>query len=178
MGADQAVHLFDPLFDGLDNFQIAKVLATAIQKKPFDLVLCGRQAVDDDMAQVGPALAIFLKIPFLTIVTKIKFSENFQKHNESTNAQTPSDMRTRPTLTMPLEKSKKSTARPCTLPTARRKNSTQSSPQRATKYSYPSSRAKLCHSKITNLGSTNGWFSQVGPAFTFPVSSTLTPHLI
>jgi len=79
MGADQAVHLFDPLFDGLDNFQIAKILATAIKKKPFDLVLCGRQAVDDDMAQVGPALAVLLQIPFLTIVTKIKFLDNFQR---------------------------------------------------------------------------------------------------
>tara|TARA_B100000686_G_scaffold80695_1_gene87047 strand:+ start:3341 stop:4132 length:792 start_codon:yes stop_codon:yes gene_type:complete len=78
MGADHAVHLFDPLFNGLDNLQLAKILATQIQKKPFDLVLCGRQAVDDDMAQVGPALAVFLKIPFVTIVTKIKFSEGFQ----------------------------------------------------------------------------------------------------
>ena len=79
MGADHAVHLCDPLFDGLGNLQIARILATVIEKKPFDLVLCGRQAVDDDMAQVGPALAVFLKIKFLTIVTKIKFSENFQK---------------------------------------------------------------------------------------------------
>tara|TARA_B100000686_G_scaffold352620_1_gene455268 strand:+ start:367 stop:1158 length:792 start_codon:yes stop_codon:yes gene_type:complete len=78
MGADHAVHLSDPLFERLDNFQIAKILATTIQKKPFDLVLCGRQAVDDDMAQVGPALAVLLKIPFVTIVTKLKFSENFQ----------------------------------------------------------------------------------------------------
>ena len=79
MGADHAVHISDPPFDGLDNYQIAKILAGAIKKKPFDLVLCGRQAVDDDMAQVGPALAVFLEIPFVTIVTKIKFSENFKK---------------------------------------------------------------------------------------------------
>ena len=78
MGADHAVHLSDPLFDGLDNFNIAKILGTAIQKIPYDLVLCGRQGVDYDMAQVGPALAVFLQIPFLTIVTKIKFSDNFQ----------------------------------------------------------------------------------------------------
>ena len=78
MGADHAVHIFDPLFDGLDNSQIARILASAIQQKPFDLVLCGRQAVDDDMAQVGPALAVLLEIPFVTIVTKIQFSENFQ----------------------------------------------------------------------------------------------------
>ena len=78
MGADHAIHILDPLFDGLDNSIIAKILAKAIQKNSFDLVLCGRQAVDDDMAQVGPALAVLLGIPFITIVTKIQFSENFQ----------------------------------------------------------------------------------------------------
>ena len=78
MGADHAIHILDPLFDGLDNSLIAKILAKAIQKDSFDLVLCGRQAVDDDMAQVGPALAVLLEIPFITIVTKIQFSENFQ----------------------------------------------------------------------------------------------------
>ena len=78
MGADHAIHILDPLFDGLDNSLIAKILAKAIQKNSFDLVLCGRQAVDDDMAQVGPALAVLLGIPFITIVTKIQFSENFQ----------------------------------------------------------------------------------------------------
>ena len=77
MGADHAVHILDPLFDGLDNSLIAKILAKAIQNNSFDLVLCGRQAVDDDMAQVGPALAVLLEIPFITIVTKIQFSENF-----------------------------------------------------------------------------------------------------
>ena len=78
MGADHAIHILDPLFVGLDNSLIAKILAKAIQKNSFDLVLCGRQAVDDDMAQVGPALAVLLEIPFITIVTKILFSENFQ----------------------------------------------------------------------------------------------------
>ena len=78
MGAAPAIHILDPLFDGLDSSLIAKILAKAIQKDSFDLVLCGRQAVDDDMAQVGPALAVLLEIPFITIVTKIQFSENFQ----------------------------------------------------------------------------------------------------
>ena len=78
MGADHAIHILDPLFVGLDNSLIAKILAKAIQKNSFDLVLCGRQAVDDDMAQVGPALAVLLEIPYITIVTKIQFSDNFQ----------------------------------------------------------------------------------------------------
>ncbi len=78
MGADQAFHISDPLFAGLDHSKVAKILAKAIQKHSFDLVLCGRQAVDDDMAQTGPALAVLLGIPFVTVVTKIEFSENFQ----------------------------------------------------------------------------------------------------
>ena len=78
MGADHAIHISDPLFNGLDSSFTVKILAKAIQKYSFDLVLCGRQAVDDDMAQVGPALAVLLNIPFITIVTKIQFSENFQ----------------------------------------------------------------------------------------------------
>ena len=77
MGADRAVHINDPLFDEIDNSQIAKVLAEGIKRQKFDLVLCGRQAVDDDMAQVGPALAVLLEIPFVTVVTKINFSEKF-----------------------------------------------------------------------------------------------------
>ena len=56
MGADRAIHLIDPAFDGLDNLGVARALAKAIRKLSFDLILCGRQAVDDDMAQVGPAM--------------------------------------------------------------------------------------------------------------------------
>jgi electron transfer flavoprotein beta subunit len=79
MGVDRAIHISDPLFAGLDHSKITKILAKVIQKHPFDLVLCGRQAVDDDMAQTGPALAVLLEIPFITVVTNIQFSENFQR---------------------------------------------------------------------------------------------------
>jgi electron transfer flavoprotein beta subunit len=78
MGADRAIHISDPLFAELDHSIIAKILAKAIQKDSFDLVFCGRQAVDDDMAQTGPALAVLLEIPFVTVVTKIQFSEKFE----------------------------------------------------------------------------------------------------
>jgi electron transfer flavoprotein beta subunit len=79
MGADHAVHLSDPQFETLDNLGVARALATAIEKRPHDLVLCGRQAVDDDMAQVGPALAIFLNIPFVSVVTGLNFSDDFSQ---------------------------------------------------------------------------------------------------
>ncbi len=78
MGADHAIHVSDPLFDEVDHSILAKILAQAICKRPFDLVLCGRQAVDDDMAQIGPALAVLLKVPFVTVVTGLEFSEDAQ----------------------------------------------------------------------------------------------------
>ncbi len=76
MGADQAVHLFDPAFDGLDSLGVAKALSKAVSKLEFDLLLCGRQAVDDDMAQVGPALAVLLDVPCLTVITQLNFADD------------------------------------------------------------------------------------------------------
>ena len=78
MGADKAVHLMDPRFDGLDSYAVARVLASCIKKIPYDLVLCGKQAVDVDRAQTGPMLATFLAIPFVTVVTGVEFSDDFQ----------------------------------------------------------------------------------------------------
>ena len=79
MGADQAVHLLDSVFEGLDCLGVATVLSKAIGTLEYDLILCGRQAVDDDMAQVGPAIAVLLGIPFVTVVTDLKISEDRQK---------------------------------------------------------------------------------------------------
>ena len=77
MGADQAVHLLDPAFDGLDSLAVSCLLGKAVESIGFDLIFCGRQAVDVDMAQLGPALAVYLKIPCVTVVTGLEFSENW-----------------------------------------------------------------------------------------------------
>lgn len=71
MGADEAVHLKDPAFLETDAQGIAVLLAAAIKTLPFDLILCGKQAVDDDSAQVGPALAELLGIPNVSVITKL-----------------------------------------------------------------------------------------------------------
>jgi electron transfer flavoprotein beta subunit len=78
MGADKAVHLTDTRFEGIDSYSLARVLARSIDNIPYDLILCGRQAVDFDMAQTGPTLATFLGIPFVTVVTSVEFSNNFK----------------------------------------------------------------------------------------------------
>jgi electron transfer flavoprotein beta subunit len=100
MGADRAIHISDPLFAALDHSIVAKILAKAIQKNSFDLVLCGRQAVDDDMAQTGPALAVLLEIPFVTVVTKIKFSENYEMADIT--RQVEGGCETRKSMSLPL----------------------------------------------------------------------------
>jgi electron transfer flavoprotein beta subunit len=79
MGADRSIHLNDPAFEGADGFATAKALAEAIKKEPYDLILCGKQAVDDDMAQVGPALAEFLGLPHVTLITKLEISADKKK---------------------------------------------------------------------------------------------------
>ena len=79
MGADKAVHLLDSGFDELDSLEVSRVLAQAVGSFGYDLILCGRQAVDDDMAQVGPALAVVLGIPCVTVVTHLNFSNDWQQ---------------------------------------------------------------------------------------------------
>lgn len=78
MGVDNAIHLFDSGFEGLDNLAVAQILALAIKKMGFDLILCGRQAVDDDMAQVGPSLAVLLNIPFVSVITRLELSQDLK----------------------------------------------------------------------------------------------------
>jgi electron transfer flavoprotein beta subunit len=79
MGVDKAVHLDDPAFEGGDAFSTAKALAAAIKGMEYDLIFCGKQAIDDDLAQVGPALAEMLGIPQIVVVTKVEVSEDGKK---------------------------------------------------------------------------------------------------
>lgn len=67
MGADEAILLSDRAFAGADTLATANVLAHAVRKLgAYDLIICGRQAIDGDTAQVGPQLAEFLGIPQVT----------------------------------------------------------------------------------------------------------------
>ena len=79
MGADNAIHLLDPSFNGLDSLTTARLLAKTIALIGFDLILCGKQAVDDDMGQIGPAIAVYLEIPCVTVVTKLEFIDDWKR---------------------------------------------------------------------------------------------------
>ena len=71
-GADRVILLTDRKFAGADTLATSYVLQCAVQKAgPFDLVLCGRQAIDGDTAQVGPQTAEKLGIPQITYAESI-----------------------------------------------------------------------------------------------------------
>ena len=63
MGCDEAVLVSSSKFGGSDTRATSTILAAAIKKIGFDLVLAGRQAIDGDTAQVGPQIAEHLHIP-------------------------------------------------------------------------------------------------------------------
>jgi electron transfer flavoprotein beta subunit len=72
MGADDAIHVSDPAFDGGDALANARVLAEVIRPLGADLVLGGKQGIDDDAAQTVPAIAEYLGIPQALIVIELK----------------------------------------------------------------------------------------------------------
>lgn len=73
MGADEGVLLSDKAFEDADSYTTALVLSSAIKKLGgADLVLCGRQATDWDMGQVGPFIAEMMGVPCVTIAKDVK----------------------------------------------------------------------------------------------------------
>ncbi len=66
MGADRAVLVNADM--ALEPASVTQILAAVSQEEGFDLILTGKQAVDDDAAQVGPMLAARLKVPQVTVV--------------------------------------------------------------------------------------------------------------
>lgn len=65
MGADEAVQIADPALEGADPFGVARALSAYLKDRPFDLILAGRQAMDDDAGIIGPAVAECLGIPHI-----------------------------------------------------------------------------------------------------------------
>ncbi|MBF0594461.1 MAG: electron transfer flavoprotein subunit beta/FixA family protein [Candidatus Omnitrophica bacterium] len=73
LGCDEAVLVSDRAFAGSDTLATSYTLSKAVEKiKEYDLVICGKQAIDGDTAQVGPGIAAMLDIPQITYVRKIE----------------------------------------------------------------------------------------------------------
>jgi len=76
LGADQAILLSDRAFGGADTLATSMVLAAAVkrlgEKEEVVMVICGRQTIDGDTAQVGPGIATRLGYTQLTLVDQIQ----------------------------------------------------------------------------------------------------------
>ena len=69
MGADEGILLTDKAFAGADTWATSSTLGKAIDKLgEYDVILCGRQAIDGDTAQIGPQVAGYLGVPQVTYV--------------------------------------------------------------------------------------------------------------
>jgi electron transfer flavoprotein beta subunit len=76
LGVDQAILLSDRVFGGADTLATSNVLAAAIarlaEQDEIALVICGKQTIDGDTAQVGPGIATRLGYSQLTLVDRIE----------------------------------------------------------------------------------------------------------
>ncbi len=76
VGVDQAILLSDRVFGGADTLATSKVLSAAISRlaetEEVALVICGKQTIDGDTAQVGPGIASRLGYHQLTLVDRIE----------------------------------------------------------------------------------------------------------
>ena len=75
LGADEAILLSDRAFGGADTLATGRVLAEAIRRLAEEdelaLVICGKQTIDGDTAQVGPGIAVNMDLAPLTLVDRI-----------------------------------------------------------------------------------------------------------
>ncbi len=79
MGAEQGYHLLDDAFDDSDTYATAIALAAALKKIDFDLIICGKHAVDGDTSQVTGMLAALLDIPQVSMIMKQELSDDNTK---------------------------------------------------------------------------------------------------
>ena len=70
-GADDAILITDTKCAASDTLATSYILSCAVKKIDYDIVLCGRQAIDGDTAQVGPQLAEKLGITQITYVEEL-----------------------------------------------------------------------------------------------------------
>ena len=70
-GADEAILLTDRRCAASDTLATSYILSCAVKKLDYDIVLCGRQAIDGDTAQIGPQLAEKLGVTQITYVEEL-----------------------------------------------------------------------------------------------------------
>ncbi len=86
MGAASAVHILDDAVAGSDTLGTAKLLAAAIKKQPFDLVICATESSDSYSGIVHGQLARLLGIPPLTFAKEVTVDgDKISIHRQSEN---------------------------------------------------------------------------------------------
>lgn len=73
MGTDKAIHIKTGSNPN-DPMAVASALAGVLKAGNFDIILLGKQAIDDDNAQIAPILSELLNIPAITVITKLEIS--------------------------------------------------------------------------------------------------------
>ena len=76
VGADKAVVLKDPAYAAADALAVSAALAALVKRESPDLVLCGKQAVDDDQMAVPAMLAERLDLPQVTVLVGLQIAED------------------------------------------------------------------------------------------------------
>lgn len=79
MGADDAIHISDPAFDGGDCQANARALAAVLKTIGPDLIFCGKQGIDYDNAQTPSAVAEYLGIPQALIAVEFTLGDDKSK---------------------------------------------------------------------------------------------------
>ena len=71
MGCDEAYLVSAREFGGSDTYATSGIIAAALKKIGYDLIITGRQAIDGDTAQVGPQIAEKLHLPQVSYVEEV-----------------------------------------------------------------------------------------------------------
>ena len=79
MGADEAVHLICENIELADSAIIADLLAAALKEMEFDLIFCGKKAIDCDNHQVPNRIAQLLGIPAVTAISSLELTPESAK---------------------------------------------------------------------------------------------------
>ena len=76
VGCDDAIHLQDDAFDALDELQTAALIAAVVKDRGYDLVIRGKQEIDLDSGQLGPALAECLDRPHIGALVALEIADD------------------------------------------------------------------------------------------------------
>lgn len=71
MGVDQAIHLYDEMFATLDIYSISTILAKKIGSLQYDIILCGRESMDEGNGFVAAGIAEWLDLPLVMSITRL-----------------------------------------------------------------------------------------------------------